>query len=405
MSGDGAGQAQEVRLQPLEVDFARYRREVIFGCYKWDPQVGDVDTVCDHACVLGPAVAARLATWAEALAVETCALEKALLERADLYTALGLPRALHRLLARGAGTGVRVMRFDFHPTVEGWALSEVNSDVPGGFSEASALPRLAAQYVAGAAAQGDAGEMLAAAVLRRLGGSGRIALVHATSYADDRQVMQFLAARLAAAGAEPVLAAPDHLRWHDGRASLIAEGGEGAVDGVVRFFPAEWLPGLPKRAGWQSYFDNDVVSCNHPRALLTQSKRLPLLWDQLGLALPAWRALLPETRAPRAAPWRRDSGWVIKPAFGRVGEGVAWRGLLPAREWRAIGLDSMVRPRAWIAQRRFDSRPLASRAGVRHLCIGAFTVDGQAAGFYGRLASRPRVDQHAQDIAVLVSES
>jgi hypothetical protein len=36
----------------------------------------------------------------------------------------------------------RVLRFDFHWTDQGWKISEVNSDVPGGYCEASDLPRL-----------------------------------------------------------------------------------------------------------------------------------------------------------------------------------------------------------------------------------------------------------------------
>jgi hypothetical protein len=33
-----------------------------------------------------------------------------------------------------------------------------------------------------------------------------------------------------------------------------------------------------------------------------------------------------------------------------------------------------------------------------------FTVQGKAAGFYGRISSRPRIDALAQDIAILVSD-
>lgn len=42
---------------------------------------------------------------------------------------------------------VRLIRFDFHPTTDGWSVSEVNSDVPGGLlMEASVLPRIAQPY-------------------------------------------------------------------------------------------------------------------------------------------------------------------------------------------------------------------------------------------------------------------
>jgi hypothetical protein len=35
-------------------------------------------------------------------------------------------------------------------------------------------------------------------------------------------------------------------------------------------------------------------------------------------------------------------------------------------------------------------------------CIGVFTIGGKAAGFYGRIAKQPIVNQAAQDVAVLV---
>jgi hypothetical protein len=31
-----------------------------------------------------------------------------------------------------------------------------------------------------------------------------------------------------------------------------------------------------------------------------------------------------------------------------------------------------------------------------------FTIEGKAAGFYGRVAERPIIDQNAQDVAVLI---
>jgi hypothetical protein len=57
-----------------------------------------------------------------------------------------------------------------------------------------------------------------------------------------------------------------------------------------------------------------------------------------------------------------------------------------------------------VAQRRFQSLPLASRDGPRHLCIGVFTVDGKPAGFYGRLSALSTIEKHAQDVAVLIRE-
>jgi len=399
---------QEVRLLPLRVDFPSYRRDVIFRCFKWDPQVGDVCTISDHACVLTAASVSRLSRLAEALARETMQLEAALLERPDLHAELGIPRPLRRVLSRARGPSdshVRVMRFDFHPTLDGWAISEVNSDVPGGFAESSALPQLAASYVPGARPAGDVAQALVSAVSERLGSRKRVALVHATAYADDRQVMQFLATRFAAADFEYALIAPDHLRWNNGCAVSIAHGQEGPIDAIVRFYPAEWLPALPARSNWPEYFATPTLSCNPPAVVLTQSKRLPLLWDRLGVPVPTWRSLLPETCDPRDAPWRRDDAWLVKPAFGRVGEDIAWRSGVPRKAWRRTLFRAYASPRHWIAQRRFASRPLTNSAGPRHVCIGVFTVNGRAAGFYGRISSLTLIEKQAQDIPVLVSEA
>jgi glutathionylspermidine synthase len=180
------------------------------------------------------------------------------------------------------------------------------------------------------------------------------------------------------------------------------EGSEGPLEGIVRFFPLEWLENLPRNSGWEGYFGAETASCNHPAALLSQSKRLPLLWDRLGVGVPAWRELLPETVDPRSA---RGDGWILKPALGRVGEGVSIREAIAAKEFQKIHRAARRHPGEWIAQRRFDSAPLLSGGGeALHLCVGVFTVDGKRAGMYGRNSPAPRIDAHAQDIPLLVSE-
>lgn len=397
----------EVALQPLAADYPAYRRQVIFQCRKWDPQVGDVNTISDHACVLSPETAGRLSRWAEALARETLEVERKLARRPELYAELGIPRLLRVALRRlrpDSGRDIRVMRFDFHPTTNGWALSEVNSDVPGGFAEASALPKLAARYVPGTRPDGDVAGVLVSEVAERVGRGARLALVHATAYSDDRQVMQFLADRFEAAGFRYALLAPDHVRWKDGRAMSIADDQAGPLDAILRFFPAEWLPNLPRRAEWQAYFRETTLMCNSPRAVLTQSKRLPLVWDRLGVSAPTWRVVLPETRDPREAPWRRDERWLLKPALGRVGEGIAWRGSVPNEKWRQLRVNAFLSPRAWVAQRRFEPLSLLCGSDVKHLCVGVFTVNGKASGFYGRLSARPVIDKHAQDVPILIAQ-
>jgi hypothetical protein len=87
-----------------------------------------------------------------------------------------------------------------------------------------------------------------------------------------------------------------------------------------------------------------------------------------------------------------------------VGEGVGVRGVTPEKQWAAIAREARRFSNDWIVQRRFETPPLATPVGPRFVCLGVFTVDGSAAGVYGRLASRPLIDERACDVAVLVGK-
>ena len=131
---------------PMAADaYAAVRRATIFRWGKWDPQFEDLSVLCDFPIILRRSEWQRVAAWAEQLAAETLAAEEELVRRPDLHKWLGLPRAVRRVLSRAAacppGNGPRVMRFDFHLTTDGWRITEVNSDVPGGFIEGSGFAR------------------------------------------------------------------------------------------------------------------------------------------------------------------------------------------------------------------------------------------------------------------------
>ena len=386
--------------------YSDYRYEVIFKAYKWDPQVKDSNTVSRHAIIITPEAAWELYTLAEQLSDEVMGMEESLITHPDLHKAMGFSGKIKKPLSRmgnySRGNNVRLMRFDFHPTDKGWEISEVNSDVPGGLAEAAILPEIAGQFFAGSVP----GENVANHILRsfqtKLNTGDRIAFVHATSYADDRQVMQFLSDCFEQNGFRTVFAAPDHIRWKNKKAYSTLSGEEGSVDGIVRFFPLEWFETLPRKSDWYGYFDCDVPCCNHPAAMLTQSKRLPLVWDELGVDISHWKALLPETKEPKSI-LKGLEGWIYKPAFGRVGGGISIKGAIPEKERLKIEKDARMQKKLWVAQRMFNSIPVGSLSGEKfHVCIGVFTVDAKAAGFYARLSETARIDENAQDIPVLI---
>src|SRR5258708_2545438 len=75
---------------------------------------------------------------------------------------------------------------------------------------------------------------------------------------------------------------------------------------------------------------------NPGSALVIESKRFPLTWPALLTPLPTWRALLPETRDPRAAPWHHDDRWLLKTAICNTGDTVSIRSRMTDRQWRAV---------------------------------------------------------------------
>jgi len=399
-----------IAVAPLEANaFASVRTRAIFDCHKWDPQIGDVCAIAPHPLVITRDAWGEVRALAEELATETLAAETELIHRPELHRRLGLSspirRALRAVRSHGAPAATaRLMRFDFHFTDEGWRISEVNCDVPGGLNEASGLPSIMLSHYPWAGRVGDPADAYVQALCRHAGPQSRVAFIHATSYSDDQQMMLFLAQRVAGPERSVHLASPSHIRWNGGRAFLQAAWWQGPLDLVVRFFPADWLCSLPRASGWPSLFAGSLTPLSNPAtAILTQSKRFPLVWDALQTRVPAWRRLLPETRDPRDVAWRSSPDWIIKPAFGRVGEGVGILGVTASDEMRQIGRAARFWPSGWVAQRRFHIRPIDMSGTQVFPCLGVYTLDTRVVGAYGRLAPVPLIDARAADAAVLAA--
>jgi len=388
-------------------DFAQLRRRTIFECGKWDPQYEDGCVLAEFALAISRDTWSELGQLAEQLACEALGAERELLARPDLHGRLALPRAIRRALRETPELGpcaevARVLRFDFHWTSEGWRISEVNNDVPGGYIEASGLGGLAAELL-GLELAGDPTAALADSLARATAESGVIGLVHASAYTDDRQVMLHLARALETRARRTCLCDPTQVIWRDGRASARTDWYEGPLEVLARFYPAEWLPNTPASTRWQHFFRGSRTPISNPgAALLVQSKRFPLTWDKLETPLATWRALLPETRSPREIAWRDDPRWIVKPALGRVGDGVGMREAVEPREWRAISRSAHWFPSHWITQRRFETLPIEHDGAALFPCLGVYVIDGRRAGIYGRIARRALIDSRAQDVAVLV---
>lgn len=399
-----------MKLIPIpENKYDEYRLKLMFDCYKWDPQFEDHNTVAKHALVLSQEEYQELKHLTEDMDKETIAAEEFFNAHLEYAKPLRLSKKMHSEILSMSNyepeKHIRLMRYDFHPVVGGsWAVSEVNSDVPGGFAEASLWPCVAMEalgeygysYV-------DFGQLMVDAITEKVRAGGRIMMVHCTCYSDDRQVMQYLGDKLQSNGFNVIYGAADHIHFENKKAYSILDGNLGEIDAIIRFNPLEWVKDI-KPKHWSGYFNTETVSCNHPIALFAQTKRFPFVWDVLeknGISMKTWRMLLPETLEVRDAKGRE--GFIYKPAYGRVGENIGIKEACTDKEYKKIMTEVKLLPKRYLAQRKFESLPLIGEDGKEyHVCVGSYTINGRHAGFYARINDLPRIDSNAADIAVLI---
>jgi glutathionylspermidine synthase len=389
-------------------EWEHLKLRAVFDCCKWDIQSEDHCVLTDFPLLLKPSAWEYLSKAAEALTAEAISAEAEILFRPELHAGLGVVRQIRAELAHVEGPSssvARTMRFDFHFTEDGWRISEVNADVPGGFVEAGGFTQLMWAHFRETTAPPNPADVCADAIAKSCGDNAVVAMVHATAYKDDREVMQYLAKRMVSRGARVIFASPAHVMWNSGAATISSAFARGQIDAIVRFYPAEWLPIIRDKRHWAAYFGNSRTPISNPAsALLVQSKRFPLVWDKLRTDVSTWRILLPESRCPgEFQGWNSDE-WVLKPAFGRVGEDLGIPGITPVRALERIYNAARRHPSEWVAQRRFWAVPSRGRSGAFYPSIGVYTVNGRTAGAYGRIARKPLIDGGAQDIAVLISE-
>ena len=388
-----------------------YRLDLMFDCYKWDPQFLDNNTIAKYALVITEEEHKQLKKLTEQLDKETREAEEFLNKNLEFTKILNLPFKIHNEIKTmknyNPNIHIRLMRFDFHPTYEGFKVSEVNSDVPGGFAEASLMPEIA-QKLLGKNKYDfkNFGEILTSSILKKVKSNGKIMLVHCTCFSDDRQVMQFLGDKLQNLGFNIIYGASDHIRFKNNEAYSILSGNEGKLDGIIRFTPIEWLMQV-KPKFWQGYFNTITPSCNHPIAIFAQTKRFPLIWKKLeeqGLVFNTWKKLLPKTMQVNGKEDKEK--YIYKPVYGRVGEKISIKEACEEGEYDKILKDVKKHPNKYIAQEKFESRPLVGDDNEEfHLCLGSYVIDGKHAGYYGRISKTRRIDSNAADIPVLIERN
>lgn len=388
-----------------------YRLQAMFDCYKWDPQFCDNNTLSKYVLVLTKDENEELIELTKKLDKETRLAEEYLNKNIKISKKLALPKKILEQIPNMQNydrtQNIRLMRYDFHPDINGnWVVTEVNSDVPGGFAESSLLPELARKTINISELKYTSfGEKMVEAINNKLNKIGTIMMVHCTCFSDDRQVMQYMGDRLEKEGYKIIYGAADHINFKEKQAYCILDNNQEKIDLIFRFTPLEWLIQMKPRR-WDGYFNCTTISCNHSIAIYAQSKRFPFVWDDLekaGIQMKTWRNLLPETLEVKKS-WKK-TGFIYKPVYGRVGERISIKEACKGDEYKKIIKDVKRHPKQYLAQKKFESLPLKGDDGKEyHVCLGSYTIEGEHAGYYARISEYPRIDSYAADIPVLIEK-
>jgi glutathionylspermidine synthase len=384
-----------------EAERAEVLRALRFRFFKWDTYGGGGCLILPETMVLGRALHEEVVGAAEALHRALGRYEARVRGDRALLRLLSIDDALHPLIEGEEEHPLEFARYDFFPTEDGRLLvSEFNEDVPGGFNEAH-LPELLGTPGAGLGWEGD----LRRSLVTAFDGYDSVALLYATAFAEDLQHMLIIERWLTQAGHRTVLASPAHLRRGFRRPRVLGR----AIDAAFRFYPGEWMPRLPNLATWLRA-GLRLPMMNPFRHLIRQSKTMFAFWrddpgvDEADRALiarycPRTEPFDPE-RIPRLIEERER--WVVKGAFGRMGDSVVIGSLASAAEWAGALGHAARRPREYCIQERFVVRPLAFETGPLYPAIGVFLVNGRFAGYYSRAAARPLITHEAYHVATLV---
>jgi glutathionylspermidine synthase len=386
------------------------RRELLralrFDWFKWDTWSAGRFTMLPEILVVPEALHRRVVHAVEALSAGLARLEARLHADSEALTRLGIPPRLHPLLAEEPEQVLQCARYDLFPCEDGRLMvSEFNEDVPGGFNETVGLPHLLGDP--GPGARWEAG--FREAMVQAFDDADSVALLYATAFSEDLQHMLILDRWLTDTGHRTVRGSPAHLRrgWFGGARVLGTP-----IDAAFRFYPGEWMPRLPNYATWRR-LNPHLPMMNPLRHMVRQSKKVFDLWWEVGAPDPETRALL-EAHAPRTFPFdpSRIEGlvaereqWVLKRAFGRMGDAVIMGSLVDERSWREALREAARKPRDWCIQACFRVSPLAFAEGLLYPTLGAFVVNGRFAGYYSRAAARPFLTHEALHVATVVQVS
>lgn len=366
--------------------FREYRLEAIFKGNKWDPQLLDFSVIGDRAILIGKKDWNLIQSAAVDLFQETLEIEKEVQKYIrDKKNKRILPSRAHYysnlLPLSRTPDSVRLMRFDFHPTEEGWRLSEVNSDVPGGLNEASVFQKIWPERPSHWNCLGNPADQYISTIAERfeLSNSSLVGLLHATSFSDDWQFMSFLQKILSDRGIESIGLSPVHIDLGSGRSLL----NHRKLDVILRFFPGDWLLFSKLGKKWFEHSPENLINPLH--SIYSQYKYFPVILDNMRTQFPTWYQHLPKTKKIQLIDLLYSDD-LIKPTFGRVGEDIHQIETLSLVKKIKLAIKVSLSDGLWIQQKKFKPLNLGNDREPMIVCVGVYCLNGEVIGAYGRVS-------------------
>jgi glutathionylspermidine synthase len=397
-----------LRAHDWDISHSGFRdllRGLTFDYHKWDITVDDVCRVLPASIVISQSAHEEIVRATEAFASAIRRFEQKHRRERGVLGQLGIPRRLSPLLAAESERELSFCRADFFWTEDHrWVISEFNDDVPGGFNEAVGVHAMAGDAMLGGQTAGALREQLVAA----FDGVDGVGIVFATAWSEDLQHCSLIEKWLSGAGHKTVMGSPAQLAYTRGSARLAGE----PIRGVFRFYPGEWMSRLRNLRAWRSALPQ-LQMMSPPVKLLAQSKRAFAAWRTTH-PLPAdpefdAGAYLPYTElfdARKSKEYKAArEAWVLKKAFGRMGDAVMVGALMRDVEWDKALREAYKSPGEYAMQSRFLVKPLAFAQGTMYPTIGAYAVNGRFAGYYSRVAPRPFITNEAYYVATVVENT
>ena len=393
---------------PLEADEIHSVFQALrFAHCKWDIYHRGRDDLLPDSIILSQAEHRQLIKSARETWLALRELETAVIGSQDILAAIGLPEALRPTLEAPRPAAPRLTRCDFHLAVGGqWVITEFNEDGPGGYTESFGLNTVLeggfGRRFPGLEFAGD----IRQAIVRAFEPWQHIGLVLATAYSADLQQVALIADWLRAAGKQATVGSPANLLMRNGQAEMFGE----PVEALFRYYPGEWIADLPNLADWTEA-SQSLPMVNDMAALAAQSKRFYASAAEHAIDLSGPSRTAIERHLPRSAYLSASlreqliaerGDWVLKGAFGRMGDTVRL-GIGSSPEQWAEAIDrALLSAEPYAVQQRFDPVPLWFSSGLAYATIGLYLLDGQFAGYYSRVSPYPVINYDSQHVATLV---